>query len=268
MESIEITSTLDELSLWSAPFGLRLLDAVRYAAGIQALDVGSGLGFPLLELAMRLGNSSRVVGIDPWTGAVKRAGEKIASCRIENAYIVEGHAERLPFVENTFQLITSNNGLNNVHDLQASLAEISRVAKSGAQLVFTFNTDRTFIEFYHTFREILYELGLPEYNQALHEHIFKKRKPVTLVERAVSESGFQVESIQDDAFHYTFSDASAMLSHFFFRTAFIESWEGIVPPHRRDEVFRSIKKRLNEKATKLGELRMEVPFVTFNCTKK
>ncbi|MCW8961437.1 MAG: hypothetical protein OQK29_07725 [Ignavibacteriaceae bacterium] len=67
----EVVSVIDELPLWSAPFGLRLLDKINYRKNITALDIGSGLGFPLLEVAMRLGDSCKVYGIDPWEAAVR-----------------------------------------------------------------------------------------------------------------------------------------------------------------------------------------------------
>ncbi|MBN1577163.1 MAG: hypothetical protein JW913_11460 [Chitinispirillaceae bacterium] len=59
----------DELPFWSAPFGLKLLDLIEYRRNITALDIGFGCGFPLIELAMRLGPTCTVYGIDPWDEA-------------------------------------------------------------------------------------------------------------------------------------------------------------------------------------------------------
>lgn len=50
LEDARLASAFDETPLWSAPFGLRLLDRVRMADGLSVLDVGCGAGFPLLEL--------------------------------------------------------------------------------------------------------------------------------------------------------------------------------------------------------------------------
>ena len=50
----EFIKVFDELPLWSAPFGLKLLDFIRYKKGITALDIGFGSGFPLIEIARRL----------------------------------------------------------------------------------------------------------------------------------------------------------------------------------------------------------------------
>ena len=74
-----MVSVIDELPLWSAPFGLLLLETVTLRFRICALDVGCGLGFPLLELAQRLGSSCHVYGLDPWAKAVERVRLKISN---------------------------------------------------------------------------------------------------------------------------------------------------------------------------------------------
>ena len=151
----ETVSVIDELSLWAAPFGLRLLEKINYRKNITALDIGSGLGFPLLELAMRLGNTCTLYGIDPWETAVERIKTKFKIYRITNVEMITGLAEKISLPDNSVDLIFSNNGLNNVNDIKNVLNECGRISKAGAQLVFTFNTDKTMIEFYSVLEEIL-----------------------------------------------------------------------------------------------------------------
>ena len=68
----------DEFPFWSAPFGIKLLDMINYRRGITALDIGFGTGFPLVELAMRLGPTCTVRGIDPSTDVIPLVEKKIA----------------------------------------------------------------------------------------------------------------------------------------------------------------------------------------------
>jgi len=171
----------------------------------------------------------------------------------------------IPFKDGSFDLITSNNGINNVADLPASLAEIARVSKPHAQFLFTMNTDRTFVEFYRLFRETLYDLGIPECNKALNAHIYQKRRPISSVEMLVVEQGFEVKAIKEESFSYRFSNGTAMLNHFFIRTAFLKSWEEIVPPEKRSEFFGALEKKLNLESIRAGMLRLNVPFVMLEC---
>jgi ubiquinone/menaquinone biosynthesis C-methylase UbiE len=44
---------------------------VELRTGLTVLDVGCGTGFPLLELAERLGPDARLHGVDPWVPAME-----------------------------------------------------------------------------------------------------------------------------------------------------------------------------------------------------
>ena len=93
-DSTKIVKVFDELPLWSAPFGLKLLEFINYKSVISALDIGFGAGFPLIEVAMRLGEDSTVYGIDPWKEAITLTNKKLEHYNIKNIRIIEG----VPFV--------------------------------------------------------------------------------------------------------------------------------------------------------------------------
>ncbi len=239
----------------------------RSDTGLKVLDIGCGLGFPLIELAMRLGSSSAVYGIDPWKVGIERVTQKIRLYGLSNVEAIEGHAEQLPFNDGFFDLIVSNNGLNNVQDLERVLKECNRVSKVGAKLIFTFNTDRTFIEFYDVYREVLNENGLERYSERLSAHIYSKRKPIQEVELLVQISGFKVTATDRDIFHYRFVDGTSMLNHFVMKLAFLEPWKSIIPEDVQSKCFGQIEQKLNDLATRHGDLTLQVPFVCMSCEK-
>ena len=108
----------DELPLWSTPFGLRLLELIDYKPNIIAVDLGFGNGFPLIEMAMRLGSSSTVYGIEIWKEAFETVKEKIAFYGISNVKLIESSIETIPLDNNSVNLITSNNCINNRHYIE------------------------------------------------------------------------------------------------------------------------------------------------------
>jgi ubiquinone/menaquinone biosynthesis C-methylase UbiE len=260
-------SIIDDLPFWSAPFGIKLLDKVRYKKNVRALDIGFGFGFPLMELAMRLGPSSKVYGIDPGKAGMERTRLKVKYADVQNVELIEGVAEAMPFENIFFDLIISNNGLNNVQDLTKVLSECNRVSKMTAQFVFTFNTNRTFIELYDVFREVLKEQGLRECEEKIDAHIYSKRKPLSEFKNELGAAGFLIRAIDEDEFTYRFSDGTSMFNHLFMKLAFMEAWKEIVPSNLQDEIFKQIEDRLNRKAERNQGFAMRVPFVTMDCEK-
>jgi arsenite methyltransferase len=267
LNDVELVSVIDELPLWSAPFGLRLLEKIKYKKNITALDIGSGFGFPLLEVAMRLGNSCKVYGIDPWEAAIQRIKTKINIYRITNTEIITGVAEKIPLPDNSVDLIFSNNGLNNVGDLDVVLNECSRISKIDSQLIFTFNTEKTMMGFYSVLEDVLHEKGLTNEVDLMKNHIYKKRKPPEMYVRLLTDRGYKVKDVSKHEFEYCFVDGSTMFNHFLIKLAFIESWKEIIPEGRQNEIFAEIEKRLNRLAENEGVFKLSVPYVLINAEK-
>lgn len=263
----EIVSVIDELPLWSAPFGLKLLDKIRYRKNITALDIGFGLGFPLLEVAMRLGDSSKVYGIDPWETGTERSKEKIKAYGIKNVEIIMGVAESIPIPNNSVNLIFSNNGLNNVSDLKTVLSECRRISKPGAQFIFTFNTDKTMNEFYSVLEEVLLERNMLKEISLMKKHIYKKRKPVEEYQSLLEINGFTINEILFDEFSIDFATGTAMMNHFLIKLAFIGSWKGIVSEEKHAEIFKEVETRLNKIAESNGSIKLIIPYVLMDCEK-
>jgi arsenite methyltransferase len=263
-----LVSMIDDLPLWSAPFGLKLLDTIEMKPNLNVLDIGSGMGFPIIELSQRLGNSCNVFGIDPWNKAIERAKLKIKIWEITNLQILEGKAEQLPFENDYFDLIISNNGTNNVDDEEKVFSEISRTAKSGAQLVITVNLPETMIEFYDVYEKVLIDNNKTDEVEKLRSHINSKRKPLSGTKEIIENAGFEINEIFEDSFSLRFLDGSTMLNHFFIRLAFMESWRNILNQNDEKIIFDVIENELNKIAEAKSELSLRIPWVCINSRKK
>lgn len=264
----ELINVFDELPLWSAPFGLKLLDYIDYKPNISAIDIGFGTGFPLIELAMRLGDSSTVYGIDPWKEAIVRTQKKIGYYGITNIKIIEGAAESIPLDKDTVDLIVSNNGINNVSDIDKVLSECSRIIKTGGQFVQTMNLDKTMFEFYGQLESILSEMQMNKEIDLMHQHIYRKRRPLDEVISMIQKNGFIIKDLEQDQFNYKFTNGTAMLNHYFIRLAFMDSWIKILPEDKLEQIFDTIELRLNEQSSILGGFKLSIPYVMINTTKR
>lgn len=268
LDLAKIIDVFDELPLWSAPFGLKLLEFVDYKPNITALDIGFGTGFPLTEIAMRLGEGSTVFGIDPWRDAIDRVNKKIEYYHLKNIKVIEGEAESIPLEDESVDLIVSNNGINNVTDIDLVLSECSRIIKPGGQFIFTMNLDTTMFEFYDELEKVLSEFKLEKEIEKMHKHIYLKRRPLEEMISMIKNHGFIIKEMEHDQFNYRFADGTTMFNHYFIRLAFLDSWKKLVPKIQVEKIFDIIETRLNEQAIDLGGLKLSVPFVLFSVCKK
>jgi ubiquinone/menaquinone biosynthesis C-methylase UbiE len=257
----------DELPIWAAPFGLKLLDSIKYRKNISALDIGFGAGFPLTEIAMRLGETCKIYGIDPWDAAIRRTEKKIEFYGIKNIEIINGVAENIPLPDNSVELITSNNGLNNVESIEKALSECSRITKTGGQLIHTYNLDTTMFEFYDLLKVVLIENKMDRELKKLDDQVYKKRKPLNEFIKLLELNNFRVTNILNDQFDYKYADGTTMLNHYFIRLAFLDGWKSIIPEEKQTEIFNRIENLLNQKAEKDGYVNLSVPFVLLDCVK-
>jgi arsenite methyltransferase len=253
--SPQVLAAYDELPLWSAMFGLLLLDEVPLANVASALDVGCGTGFPLIELAERLGKRAHVHGIDPWSAGLKRAAEKIASRGTTNVTLHEGSASQMPFANATFDLIVSNLGVNNFDDRAAAIRECRRVGKDGATLALTTNLQGHMHEFYEIFADVLRDDA--DASQRLRDHI-EHRATVVNVRELLESGGFKITRIVEREAAMRFVDGTALLNHYFIKLGFLDAWKKVVPGKERD-VFARLRKALDDLAATSGELRLTIP---------
>jgi len=245
-----IVAAYDELPLWSAMFGLLLLEHVPLTAR-SALDAGCGTGFPLIELAERLGPAVIVHGVDPWAPALKRAAEKIAARQTKNVELHEGSTSSLPFPDATFDLIVSNLGLNNFDDRAGAVRECRRVARRGATIALTTNLQGHMQELYEAFAEVI--VGDEAALQRLREHI-EHRATVASVRELLESGGFEVRRVVEREGVMRFASGTALFNHHFIKLGFLEGWKSIVPGNER-ETFARLLELLNAR----GELKLTIP---------
>ncbi len=257
-DSPAFVNTFDEAPLWSAAFGLLLFKHLELKPDMQVLDLGPGAGFPLLELAQRLGSSCTCYGLDPWANANNRAKEKITNYGIANASIIEGSGNQIPFGDATIDLIVSNLGINNFEQPEVVFKECHRVLKPGGRLVLTTNLNGHWKEFYAIFEDTLQQLGHHELLtklKAQQEH----RGTIASIENLFTASGLKVTRTFEDSFTMRFLDGTAMLNHYFVKLGWLSSWLELVPAELHLQVFPLLEQKLNTYAAQNGNLVLTVP---------
>jgi arsenite methyltransferase len=106
----------------------------RLAPGERVLDLGSGAGTDSLIAAQMVGATGHVTGIDMTPEMLAKARAAAAEMGVAHAEFIEAEAERLPFPDESFDVVISNGVIDLIPDKDAVFRELFRVLAPGGRL--------------------------------------------------------------------------------------------------------------------------------------
>ena len=109
-----------------------LLDVTEFREGIKILDVGCGIAAELLELS-QLG--ADCVGLDINEDYLRLVNEVKRKFKLKNLNIIYGDSCKLPFDDDTFDVVMSFEFFEHVSDVDLAMKEQLRVLKPGGRLI-------------------------------------------------------------------------------------------------------------------------------------
>jgi SAM-dependent methyltransferase len=104
------------------------------ASGEHVLDLGCGAGLDSLVAAQMVGPSGSVTGVDMTPEMLAKARAAAAELEFEHVRYVEGEAERLPFADESFDVVISNGVIDLIPDKDAVFSELYRVLRAGGRV--------------------------------------------------------------------------------------------------------------------------------------
>ena len=127
----------------------RVIQLARPQPGERALDLCCGTGDLALALAQR---GARVTGLDfsermlavaqgrtsriqPQPAGALRHATGTTQCAAYSADYIRADAQRIPFLDNSFDIVTVGYGLRNLANWETGLHEMQRVVTAGGRLV-------------------------------------------------------------------------------------------------------------------------------------
>lgn len=103
--------------------------------GEAVLDIGCGAGVDTILAAMMTGPDGNSVGVDIVAEMLQRAETNLRLTGLRNVTFQETSGEKLPFEDNSFDVVISNGVINLIPDKANALKEALRVLKPGGRLM-------------------------------------------------------------------------------------------------------------------------------------
>ena len=126
-------------AMYSTPDVIEQRRIVRASLGLKpgqdVLDIGSGPGFLACEMAEAVGPGGSVRGIDPSDAMLSVARRRTQATGSAPVDFGPGQATGLPFPDGAFDVVTSTQVYEYVHDVPAALTEAHRVLRPGGRLL-------------------------------------------------------------------------------------------------------------------------------------
>lgn len=106
-------------------------DLANFKPGEKVLDLGSGSGMDTFITSLKVGKSGHVTGIDMTDEQLDKARSLAHANGFANVEFVKGYIEKLPFPDNSFDVVISNGVIKLAPDKAKVFAEVARVLKDG-----------------------------------------------------------------------------------------------------------------------------------------
>ena len=117
------------------PVKRRSYELMHLRAGSSALDIGSGTGADVLELAGIVGAEGKATGLDFDAAMVRAAAASVSPGSSGSIAFVEADATALPFDDETFDAVRSERTFQHLQQPERALAEARRVTRAGGRVV-------------------------------------------------------------------------------------------------------------------------------------
>lgn len=170
-----------------------LLELIQPQLSWQILDVGTGAGHTALRFAPKV---RHVIATDLTKAMVEKAAELAAEQNLRNIETKVADAEKLPFDDETFDLVTCRLALHHFPNPQQALQEFARVLKYPGTLGLTDNVtveDLNAARYYNNFEKL---------RDPSHQNVVS----IKHLGRLIEEAGFRIQWTREFAKEFEFQD--------------------------------------------------------------
>jgi ubiquinone/menaquinone biosynthesis C-methylase UbiE len=236
---------------WCEAFDQMIDEEIELPKEGKFLEAGCGTGGYVIDLAIRGGAKTEVVGVDPSPEKLALARGKAEVKKIDRVEFRQGLMRSLEFPDEEFDLVIGDVSMTAPSEISPALAELRRVARKGASVVLKLTTRGSFDEFFSIYWESLYNLGLLDYTPQL-EGLITERLTVSDAEQIALDAGLNdVRSVTSKE-RFDFKDGKEFFESPLIEAFFLDDWLAILPDEEtRQRVRQQMMKIIDEERHKM-----------------
>jgi ubiquinone/menaquinone biosynthesis C-methylase UbiE len=236
---------------WSEAFDQMVDEEIELPKEGRFLDVECGTGGYTIDLAVRGGANTEVVGVDPSPEKLALARGKAIVKKLDRVEFREGWMNSLELPDDEFDLVIGDASMSAPSEIGPALAELRRVAAKGATVVLKLTTLGSLDEFFSIFWESLYNLGLLDYAPQL-EGLITERLTVSAAEEIAVDAGLKDVRIVTSKEQFAYKDGKEFFESPLIETFFLNDWLAILHDEEtREKVRQQMVKIIDEEHHKM-----------------
>lgn len=258
----------DDFPVWSAVSGLLLLENIKLIKNAKILDIGCGTGFPTIEIAQRIGNTTKVYGLDIWKKGLEKAEDKANYKNVKNVKFIEGVSQNIPFKDCYFDEIVSNYGFNGKNANIYAFMESYRVLKNKGIFCFTVILPDSLKKFYKLLYYSIKSKNVKKAKKIINNHIKQKRLNIYSYRRLLKDSNYKRIKVARKSFKINFAHSEAFWKYFFFRLNFVKDWINIIPKDMQEKIIEKVNEYIDKDILKNGSFSIKINCACITALKK
>jgi ubiquinone/menaquinone biosynthesis C-methylase UbiE len=229
---------------WGERFAELIDEHVELPKEGTALYINAGSGGHAMALQERGGEKLKLIAVDESEECIELARAKAAALHEKTQFQCEV-SDNLPFADEQFDLVFSNNSFTSPVDFTRHLAEAVRVARAGAKVATWLPTASSFGEFFSVYWEALLSAELADHGVDV-ENLITQLPTISDAEAIAEETGLQEISSWTAIEEFDFDSGQEFLNSPLINDFLLESWMRELPAAARQRVIQELRRIIDE----------------------
>jgi ubiquinone/menaquinone biosynthesis C-methylase UbiE len=229
---------------WGERFAELIDEHVTLPKEGQAVYVASGTGGHAIALQERAGNDLTFLCLDENEASLELARVKADALKLTTQFR-QGKVDDLTAEDNQFDLVVGDGSLVHIERIPKMLAEMSRVAATGATVALSLPTFSSFGEFFSIYWEALHNCGLLDHEADV-EKLITTLPSVSAVEEMAEGAGLEAVSSWTVIEEFDYESSEKFLGSPLIADFLMSIWLETLPQELHEQVMKEIGRLINE----------------------